>query len=237
MAKHWKILGMSLLALIGVFAINAGAAQAKWLLLLNKVSVDKIEGKGTAEAGYLLSANGNKIFCSASTGTGKAEVSALAEKNTLNASAIITFTGCKEERFPTTCSIHSTGRPNGTIVVSVTGVGKMENTNEEEIILDATSKEFTLLEYLGEECPLNESQEVVAGSVHILVLKALQDVALHEIHILDLGLTLFGTKAELHMLDPVTKAPLKTILGSITDIDNTKTIAVHLCNLTGSPKC
>ena len=242
MAKQWRIAGLSLLAVVGVLAVSASTVQAKWLILENSKSVTKLELKGTAEGGYFLSENGNKLHCNGSTSTGTATLSE--EGKTLSGTLTATFTGCTEEQFKTTCTVHSAGQANGTIVATGSGVADMpKNAKGEplpgiETFFIAKSSNFTTLEYLGEECPLNETKEVIAGTLKNIVLEPLTDLKLHKFHAVGENLKLGSSSVELHMLDPETKAPLKLVSGS-TETVSGSTFALHLCALPNAPiaKC
>lgn len=228
MGKHWKILSMSILALVGVFAINAAAAQAKWVLLVgeNKAATEvKVLGE-SKEEGYLLSDIGSKIKCTASTGSATAKLDAT--KTKLSGEATVTFTGCKEVAFEGTCTVHSTGQPNETIVAKGNAEAKM---NGAEVYVETAAKtKFTTVEFLGEECPLSESAEEVVGQVKIVVLNPLSHVKLHEIHLEGFNLTQGNQNATLHMLSG--GVPLKLLLGSLTEAGG-NAFSVHLEELPG----
>lgn len=234
MTKHWRILGMSLLALIGVLAVGAPTAQAKWLILVELKpgevsSVKELKLKGSREGGIILSEVGNKIRCTGAIGTGSATLSE--NEMELSGTATVSLTGCAEENFEEICTIHSVGQPNGTIVAS--GAGKFEMKNEfttEEVWVKAESLEFTSIEYLGEECPLDGANEIVSGGLKITTLDALKLQKLHEIHSIAEKLKLGELRAELHMLESGTSEPLPLILGSIEEAAG-RPFAFHLVNL------
>jgi hypothetical protein len=235
MPKHWKTLGMSLVALIGLLAVNASAAQAKWLPLVNKTSVNSIKLTGSSEGAYLLSESGSKIHCTKSTGTATATLSG--DKTLLGGSATATFTGCTEEAFKT-CSIQSLGQAAGTIIVKGEGDFEMEANGSDETVWGkgtGPGGQLAVLVYGNDLCPLNEAEEALLGYAKISVLNALQDLKLHEIHILGESFKLGENKAELHMINEK-KELLPLILGSSTEAAG-GTFAFHLCNLPGGLTC
>jgi hypothetical protein len=227
MGKHWKILGMSLLALVGVLAINASAAQAKWLILVGATSPKTISLKGTANGGFLLSANGNEIHCNGSSGN--ATISLSASDTVASGTATVTFTGCTEEQFKETCGVHSAGKANGTIVASGEAVAAMTG---ETVYAKATSKNFTTIEFSGEECPLAENVESVSGSARFTVTdNALTLKTSHTIALTGENLKLGESNATLE-----NNTGGAEIAGQIEEAEG-KTFAVHLCALPGAPVC
>ena len=231
MTRYWKSLGVSLLALLGTLAASAPAAQANWLLLVNGVSVGKIQLLVTREGGYFLAESGTKIYCENATGVAEASLSA--EKTLLGGKATVTFKGCQDEGFGKTCTIHSAGQSSGTIVATGVGDIEMEAGGPAETVwikAAGSGGAFTEIIYEGAKCPLNEAEESVSGTLKITVLEALADKKLHEIHIQGEGLRLGTVKAETHMLDSVTKVSLPILLGSVTEVQG-RTFAFHLVNL------
>jgi hypothetical protein len=220
--RNLKILGLSLLALVGVMAISASAAQAKWLLLLNGVSVLKEILNVTVNSGELLVPSlGLKIFCSGGTGTAGIELSA--DHKTLSGSVTGTFNKCKDLEFSEVCTVHGVGDGAETISAKGTGTASMEG---EKVLVNAASSEFANVEYLGEECPFVEVDGRVSGSVTLEVLKPLEDANLHQVHLVKQNL-LYGTAAaELHN---GTKGGL--LSGSVTVTGATNKVGLHLVGL------
>ena len=237
MSKHWRILGISLLALIGVLAVNASAAHAeKWLLLVGGKSVTLIKITGESkEEGFLLSGNGSKIKCKKSQGSAEAKLST--DKKLLGGTATVTFEECKDEGFSGTCTVRSAGQAAGTIVAKGEGDVEMEKGGSDETVwikAVGSGGKFTEVIYEGIKCPLNEAEEPVSGTAKITILKALEPLTSREIHIVGEGLKLGATEAKLHMLKEGKELP--EINGTIKEATGA-TFALHLCDLPGTPVC
>ena len=181
--RHLRIFGV-LVALVGVMAVGASAAQAEWLLLKSKVSVLELKFNTTTGLGKLLVPKlGLTIHCTG--GSGPITISTDTTHKVLTGSGTITYTGCTIEGNPEKCTVHSKGAANGTIVAKGSGTGFMEG---EAVLAELSSSEFTFIEIGGALCPLNEENGAVNGKAHLLLLEPLVDASTHMAHLLSLGL-------------------------------------------------
>ncbi len=227
--KHWKIMGMSLLALAAFMAVSASAAQAKWLVLVNKVSKTSVNLKGTVEAGRLLVPGLNlKIKCTKGEAAGSASLSE--ENKKLAGSATVTFTGCVVLEFEKTCFPMSkegaTAQPNGTIIAKGNAKAFMEGT---KTFVEAKSEgtPFTSIEILGASCPLEEVDGTVNGSITVEIEKPLEDLVPHGIVLVKQALTYGGQTATLENDSGST-----ALKGSVEESAGLTT-GIHLVNLPG----
>ncbi len=150
--KHlYKILGLSLLVAAGVMAMSASAAQAKWLLLKNKVSVNELNLNGQILLGELLVDKlGLKIHCPEGTATLKVALSA--DKLKTTGSGTATFKKCTMLEFPK-CTVNSPGAAAGEIKASASGELKMTG---ETFFAEMSSTEFSTIEITGALCSISE---------------------------------------------------------------------------------
>jgi hypothetical protein len=224
MRKHFKVLALSLLALVGVMAVSASAAQAKWLLLRNGVSVSSINRVvSSAEDFSLLAANGIQIDCTEFSGSSTASLSE--ENKKLSGSETVTLKGCEEATFGEICGIHSTGQPNGTIVTSNTGRGGDVSAQEVYFLSLSSNEQITTVQFTGAECPLAEIDGTITCHWKETILTALNDVKLHVVHIEETNTKIGGEEVE---IDNETGGHV--ILGSTTEATGA-TFAYHLVGL------
>lgn len=224
MGKHFKILGLSLLVLVGVMAVSASGAQAaKWLILSEGLSVTPLKvALETTEAGSLLVPGlGLNIHCT--KGTGSVTASVTGGEEVLNGSGAVVFTGCKDVNFGASCEVGSKGKANETIEATGEGLGEMEG---ESVFVKLESKKgapFTTVEYRGAECPLTEINGEVTGFVKARILEPLAELKLHVGHISSQKLEYGGEPATLE--GDKSSEPLF----SITNLTNPGgTFAIHL---------
>jgi hypothetical protein len=171
-------------------AVSASAAQAKWLLLRNGVSVLKLDLKANILlARIVLPELGAEIHCTAGTGTMAASLSG--DHKALSASMTATLTGCTD-LIGKACTVSSKGQPAGTIVVSGTGVGGMTG---EEYFVDLASEEFAFVEYHGALCPFDEVEDTLSGEMRIDLPNALADTTSKTAYLLGKGLSYWGSEA------------------------------------------
>lgn len=219
---HLEILGLSLLALVGVMAVSASAAQAKWLLLKDGVSVLSQSFNFTLGTVELLVPNvGIEILCKGGTGTTNFSLDATHTK--LSGSASWQFSGCEDVNYGEVCTVEGVGDSAGKISVALTGTGIMEG---EKVLIDAASSEFLNFQYLGEECPFTELDGRVSGEMTLEVLEPLKEAALHQVHLVKQNLFYGGESAEWHAGPP----SAGTVLGSISTLNGEKS-AIHLVGL------
>jgi hypothetical protein len=215
-----KLLGITVLAALGVMAVSVSAAQAKYRLLLNSSSVKKGGLNGTLTGtGSITAENGLKIQCSGGTGAVTGELSATEEKVT--GSASVTLTGCVWIGSEKTCTINDGGA--GKIKGSGTGEVIMEGTN---YLVTASSAAFTTVLTEGAFCTIPE-EEVVSGTAHALIENALADTKTKTGKLLNLSLKLGNSK--------ITSL---SAAGSFTSSEPNATMGIHLVVLVGcSPIC
>ena len=189
---HLRVLGICL-ALLGVMALSASAAQAKWLLLKNKVSVSSLTLTARSGLGRLLVPKlGLTIHCTGDSGSITASLSG--ENKNLSGNGSLTSTGCTLNESKN-CTVKSKGQPNGTIVSNFDDSFIMEG----ESVLDqmTTATQFTFIEIGNELCPLFEENASVTGKVHLLILEPLSDITERMGHLLSLGLLYGKNEAEI----------------------------------------
>ena len=235
MARHWKILGTSFLALVGVFAMNATAAQAKWILLVENKSVSVLQfvEKFNKQVVYFLAETGATVRCNLGDATGKASLNE--SKTVMSGSTTLVFTGCGYEGFEEICPFHSPGKVNGTIVVSFNFEVKM---NGSEVYLEpAENVELAEIQYLGEECPFIAALAMpMTGRIKVALLSPLSHMKLHEIRLEGINLWSSDGSLELHMFGAKGE-PLKLISGSIEEASG-QPFSMHLEELPGcAPLC
>ncbi len=197
-SKHLRVLCLSACALMGLMAVNASAAQAKWLLLRNGVSVSSLTLVAeVGEGNYLVPNLGSNVHCEG--GEGVATVSLSEEGKTLSGAGQGVLTGCADLNFEEVCTVRSPGNPVGTIEGSGSGVADM--STEGDLIVEVASsleEPFTEIIREGEECPLVEIDSRVTGRVEVEILESLVEKVAHEAHLV-LQETFYGENpAELH---------------------------------------
>ena len=167
--KLTNILGLSVLAIAAVLAMNASAAQA----------VYKLEG-GTETAGVLLlhllatfglgekligtQPGGLNIHVHCTGGTGLIHLVTNAAMTTLSGSGTADFTGCTVKNFPQ-CKVLSPGAAAGLISASGSGTASMSGA---ETFLRLSSTNLSELEFSNPLCPFDglsgaDSGEVILG--------------------------------------------------------------------------
>lgn len=159
--KHLvKVLGLAMLIVVGLMALGTSAAQAKWLIVVGGKSVSSGQFVGTIVLSSELLAEdlGFSLHCTG--GTGQAELKTANGGQELLGSGVVEFTGCVVLEFEEVCIAHSPGKKAGSITASGSGYGSMEG---KKIFTELASKEFTKIEFLGEECPLAEIDGTVSG--------------------------------------------------------------------------
>ncbi len=222
-----KALGMALLIAVGVMAVSASAAQAKWLLLKNKVSVSQLDLKGEVLLSEKLVASlGLKTHCN--KGTASVTLSLNGSSTVLSKSYGIIFLECKVLEFEKTCTVKSPGAAAGEIKISGSGEAKMEG---EAVYFESSSTEFTTINIEGALCPLSESGgQKLNGSLKFTVDEALVDAAT-KLVLLDEKALFYGSEKTIYhgelltpgVLDPAVLMHLKEASGS--------TWAIHLVGL------
>ena len=193
--RLFRLLGLSMLVAVGVMAMSASGAQAKWLLLVNKESVGKVTGEGSFSGGQLLEQGGLGIKVTCAGGTGTATATSVEEGKKVTGSGSANFTGCDVVGNPEKCTVNSPGKTDGNVTASGTG----ELSHKEGLVyILLESEEFTTLIFGGALCPFNEVEAIIAGKAHIEIHNALEDLKLHQGLLDELALTFGGNTASLH---------------------------------------
>lgn len=162
--KLSKIMGLSVLAVVAVMAMNASAAQATY----------KLNG-GTESAGVLLlhlhlvfglgeiliSPLNVHVHCTG--GTGLLHLITDSTMVTLNGSGTADFTGCTVVGFPK-CTVNSPGAAAGLISAKGEGSASMSGT---ETFSNLKSANFSEFGFHGALCPFNEIEGTVNGEVKL----------------------------------------------------------------------
>jgi hypothetical protein len=189
-----KVLGLSLLAALGLMAITASAAQAELLndnILVNGNPLGANESKnylGEVGEGELLTAGGVKIHCENGDITGTIHGDG-------SGSAHVLYNGCTvvEEPF---CEVYETledwkkGENEGHILA--TGKGQVfEHEGNHYLLVEGLGEEkvFADFGFAGELCPLPtfnvEEHQTVTGSTVLALPDALVNQLLHEVQTID----------------------------------------------------
>jgi hypothetical protein len=180
-----KTLGLSLLALITVMAMNATAAQANWLLLKNLVSVSTLHLDGLVLEYELLVDDLNlKVFCK----KGTASVT-LIDGTPPSGSVHVLPALCTVLLF-STCTVHSTGAPNEHILFE--GAGSAIWMSNDSVLILVEDEEFTTIEFLGALCPFIDTVEPVSGGLLFELLEASNPHLLERLAHLDDHESFFG---------------------------------------------
>ncbi len=175
-----KILGLALLAAVGVMAVSASAAQAKWLFLKEgEGSPSLLKFNITGLLGELLVPESKlAIHCTGATGTATVH-----DDGTGEASG--TFHGCTvlgDEQ----CTIYPEEEEEGTPGdIPASGTGKLEMSGEgeeEEVYITAEGKPFAVWYFGGMFCTLPEEVEV-NGLARIDILDASTLAKVHLVHV------------------------------------------------------
>jgi hypothetical protein len=167
-SKLTKTLGLAVLAVTAIMAMNASAAQA----------VYKLEG-GTETAGVLLlhlvttfglgeiligtQVGGLNIHVHCPEGTGLVHLVTNAAMTTLTGSGTADFKGCTVKSFPK-CTVFSPGAAAGLIAASGSGAASMSGT---ETFAQLSSANFSEFEFGGALCPFLGLSGQVSGEVRL----------------------------------------------------------------------
>jgi hypothetical protein len=184
-----KVLGLSLLAAIGLMAIGAAAAQAGSEVTVEGVPlVGEKNLKGTIGAGELLTAGGIKIGCSAGTFTGTLKnVSKVGEGK-----VTALYTGCKVLGAEKVCEIYEELPKVGPGSIAATGEGKLIVHEGKHYLLikglgpTELFSDFVILDpLLLERCTLPEEDYLVTGLTLLSLPDILTLAKLHKAETLD----------------------------------------------------
>lgn len=188
MYRNLKVLGMATLLLMGIVAMNASTAQAKWLLHRNGQSVLLLAlNLSFSEAEFLVDEVGLHIVCSGGSGTGHLDLNQA--HTSLTASTAVTFFGCKEVNFSEVCELYGGGLKAGEILTKAEG--SAYQTGIVDVTAEVISAGIGYVEFVGEECPLAEIDGSIYGTMVMLLLNMSTASSSHTIH-LEEGFLYFG---------------------------------------------
>jgi hypothetical protein len=195
--RHLKILGLSALALVGIMAVSASAAQATWVLdggvtLPDGKLLLSLEG-GVLLGELLVPGLGIEIHCTG--GTAHVHLLTHTDMKTLNASGHAVFSGCKVLNFSAVCKVKSSTTAAGEILAEGSGTVSM-NGSETYALLSSTT--FTTIEFEGAECPFIETDGRVNGNVKLTFHNPQTSEATHLALLNDDGLFLGDEPATIH---------------------------------------
>lgn len=175
-----RVLGLALLAAIGVMAVSAAAAQAKWLIKVNGASVKsaKIVANIVLSNELLVGGLGFSVRCAG--GTAAAELATVNEDKELVGSGMVEFTGCVVVGSEKVCTINTPGKAAGKIVASGSGYGQMVG---EKTFTELSSAEFTTIEISGALCSLDELEAVISGTGTGTLVSAATELKTHLVEI------------------------------------------------------
>jgi hypothetical protein len=161
-----RTLGLSLLVIVAVMAVNASAAQANWLLLKNLVSVATLNLTANILEKELLVPDLNlKIYC------GKGTATATVVDGTPPTGSVHALLELCSVLLFSNCIIHSAGAPNGHVLLQGEGSTIWMASNDSILVL-AEDAEFTTIEFLGATCPFIDTVEPIGGGVLFELLEA-----------------------------------------------------------------
>ncbi len=211
-----KLLGLTVLAAIGVMAVSVTAAQAKYLLLLNGAAVEELHLKIEGLEVKIKAKNGLTMKCTSAEGLAIIKKMEGGLKVTGEVSG--TFKGCVWVGSEKTCTIND----GGVGLIKFKSSGEIVMPDASTFILNFESAGFSLIKTEGAFCTI-PPEEILSGSFHILIENALEDTKVKLGKILQLKV-LLG------------KSELTELTGEvhISDFLNPEaTIGFHLCNLGG----
>ncbi len=170
MRKHGlKVLGMSLLAALGLMALSAAAAQAGSEIQVKGAALKTTKAiKGVIGAGVILTSGGVKIACTAGTFTGEVFNSGAVGK----AKAKLLYTGCKVLGAEKFCQIYEELPMVGQGSIATTGVGTffVHTDGKHYLLVEGLGVSKTLSDFvisdpeLLERCVLPEGHYIASGS-------------------------------------------------------------------------
>ena len=193
-----KLLGLTALAAIGVMAVSASAANAKWQLLLNGSSVSSGGGPVTSLESSVEVENGLELSCAGGTGSATFELTEEGKKTVGSASG--TLEGCVWVGSEKSCTINDGGKG----LINVGGSGELTMAESETYIV-SSSEEFATIYTEGPFCTIPE-EEVVSGTLKCHLLNPLEGAKVHVCH-REAGSLQLGNSAitrfegEVHMMD------------------------------------
>lgn len=210
-----RIFGLCVLAVVGVMAMSASAAQAKWLILVGGQSVSAAKFDATFNLGEMLLSGLYSLHCTG--GTGGATIQATESNTNLLLTGSVSFTGCVMKdatgKVNKNCSVSSKGQTVGTISISESSGVTMEGEKTFAIL---ESEEFSLIQIVGALCPIATEGDLtmsLMGSATLTLDKAGTLQTLHSVGLDDQELFYGEDEALLHdgssPANPVTGSALE----------------------------
>lgn len=193
-----KTLIVLALVTVGVMAVNASAAQAKWVLRSNGNQVLDLRlllFYGLVE--FAVPGLGIEIHCQEGIGTALLHLNAGPNPpahTVLLWLHIAVFFGCVVLGFEKTCTVKSVGEGAGKIKLSGEGTGAMSGTTT---FGKTTSSNFGTVVIEGALCPLNEVEASFSGTLKHTILSPTTESSSHEIEMDDEGLFFGEEKASI----------------------------------------
>lgn len=196
--KHlFKTLVLSMLAAIGVMAMSASAAQAKWEIRVNGKSVSSAAFTGALGSGAVLVPGLLGFRCTGGTVSVSASTVESGAKLIGSGSALVT--GCvvtdSVGKVNNNCSVKSPGEPAGSVKGSGSGEGDMEGS---KYFTTIESANFTEVEINGALCPLDEFDATGSGSATATLLNAETEQKVHTVELAGQELFYGENEAILH---------------------------------------
>ncbi len=194
-----KAIGLSVLAIIGMTAIGASTAQAKYVLRLNEEPVSALHLLLDGLHGVIKAENGLELLCTG--GHGLIEAKNL--ESTVVGSMSREFTGCVWVGAEETCIIEDPEGGEG--VIKAEGTGKIEMVGGAYNVVTTNEKEFAVVYTEGLFCTLPE-EEVVEGTASASLPDAEEEATTHsaELHAVDIrlgGSQITHLEGEVHVSD------------------------------------
>jgi hypothetical protein len=184
-----KLLGLSLLAAVGVMAVSAASAQATYVLLRNNVTVSSLSLKGTGLLGELLS-NIN-IHCTKSKLTATA-TNLLPTSPDTDVKAHVLYEECTVVGNPFCTISNSVGKADKLILAQAGG--KLTGDSGTSLFGLASSANFATIRFEAPLCVLPAS-EVISGSLKLTLLNFLTETKVHLVHVDEEAILLGETPA------------------------------------------
>lgn len=207
--KHMiKLLSLSALAIVGVMAVSASAAQGAVHILLNGTNVNLVNLNVLFLHGE-LEANGLVILCEHGKGTAHATTDLV----TIEGLALIVFTDCVWVGSEGTCTINDPETGVGTIHAHGEGEVYMEGS---DWFIEAEDSNFATIHTEGIFCNI-PAEEVVSGGAKAVIHNAEEAATSHSGEIVEQHLFLGENPVERFVAE-----------AHVTDEDPTATLALHL---------
>ena len=178
-----KVLGISLLAIVGILAVNVSTAHAtlSWQLLKNGANApNNLLNLAVTLPGFQLRV-GPFLTIKCAGGSATAHFVGGA---TLAVSLSTSLTKCEVAFFPK-CEVHGAGDPVGTISAEGSGLGTLAGTGVQALVSAPEGEPFTEIIIENELCAFNETEAELTGGLTLLLLEASTNLKEHLAHFND----------------------------------------------------